>query len=243
MAAFFHQCPHRLEKQCDLPEVTMGLRSENTMNKRRRIFLTCLYLVVSVGAVWNTTRLFQPLMHFMTPSVLVAIGLLAMFLTYEVNLRSMAAILSVLLLTFMAEAAGVNLGFPFGEYAYTQLLGPKLLDVPLAIPFVWLAILIPSWSAAERFLRYKHIVVASILATAADAVLEFAADSLDLWHWKGGLPTELNFISWFIVSYLALAILQAHAKEKAAHWIVPHLLIAQLLYFFLSDAGIRYLSR
>jgi uncharacterized membrane protein len=164
------------------------------------------------------------------------------YLTYEITPRSIAAILSVLLLTFIAEVSGVNLGFPFGDYAYTHMLGPRLLDVPLVIPFVWLAILIPSWIAAERFLRYKHIVVASILAMAADAVLEFAADSLDLWHWKDGLPTELHYITWFIVSYVALSILQTYAKEKSAHWIVPHLLVAQLLYFFLTDAGLRLLS-
>ncbi len=209
---------------------------------RRRLILAGLYLFFGAGAALNTTHLFQPIMQFMTPFVLVAIGIVAAILTYEVNLRSIAALLLVLLLIFVAEASGVNLGFPFGDYAYTHLLGPKVLDVPLVVPFAWLAILIPSWVAAERFLRYKHIVVASILATAADTVLEFAADSLDLWHWRDGMPTELNYITWFLVSYLAFAILQAYAKEKSGHWIVQHLLVAQLLYFFLSDAGLRYLS-
>lgn len=205
--------------------------------------LAVLYIFFSAGAVWNTTHLFQPVMHFMTPFILVGIGVVAAYLTYEVSFRSVAALLSVLVLTFVAEASGANFGFPFGDYAYTGLLGPKVLDVPVVIPFAWLAILIPSWKAAERFLRYKHLVVASILATAADAVLEFAADSLDLWHWRGGLPTELNYITWFIVSYLALAILQTYAKEKSSHWLVPHLLIAQLVYFAFSDAGLRFLSR
>lgn len=220
----------------------MGLSPENSTKSRRGIVLAGLYLLFGAGAMCNVGHFFQPVMHFVTPFALVAIGLLAVFLTYEVNLRSIAAILSVVFLTFMAEASGVNLGFPFGDYAFTHLLGPKVLDVPLVIPFAWLSILIPSWIAAERFLRYKHIVVASILATAADAVLEFAADSLDLWHWKDGLPTELNYITWFVVSSMSLSILQAHAKEKGAHWIVPHLLVAQLLYFFLSDVGLRYLA-
>lgn len=204
--------------------------------------LAGLYLLFGAGAILNTARLLQPVMQCVTPFVLVAIGIVAAFLTYEVNVRSVAALLSVLLLTFVAEVSGVNLGFPFGDYAYTHVLGPKVLDVPLVIPFAWLAILIPSWAAAERFLRYKHIVVASILATAADAVLEFAADSLDFRHWRDGLPTELNYITWFIVSYLAFTILQTYAKAKSVHWIIPHLLIAQLLYFVLSDAGLRYLS-
>ena len=223
-------------------EVNMSSSPENSNNSRRRIILAGLYLFFVGGALCNGVHLLQPFMHFMTPFLLVAIGLLAVYLTYEVNLRSIAAILSVILLTFSAEVSGVNLGFPFGDYAYTHLLGPKVLDVPLVIPFGWLAILIPCWIAAERFLRYKHLVVASVLAMAADAVLEFAADSLDWWHWKDGLPTELNYLTWFVLSYMSLAILQKQAKETNGHRIVPHLLIAQILYFFLSDAGLRYLS-
>jgi putative membrane protein len=217
---------------------------ESTSDVRRRAaILAGFYLFFLAGAVWNVTHLFQPLMRFMTPFVLVAIGISAAVLTYELTLRSIAALVAVLVFTFLAEASGANLGFPFGDYAYTDMLGPKVLDVPLAIPFAWLAIVIPGWIAAERFLRYKHVVVASVVATAADALLKFAADSLDLWHWKDGLPTELNAISWFVVSYIALWILKTFAKEKPAHWIVPHLLTMQLLYFFLSDAGLRYLQR
>ena len=221
----------------------MSSTPESTAVMHRRWLAAALYGFAVAGAAVNTAHVLQPAMHFLTPFILVGIGLLAAFLTYQASVRSAAALLSVLTLTFLAEASGVNLGFPFGDYAYTHQLGPKILDVPVVVPFAWLAILIPSWAAAERFLRYKHLVVASILATSADAVLEFAADSLDLWHWKDGLPTELNYISWFIVSYLALLILQTHAKERAIHWIVPHLLIAQILYYALSDAGLRFLFR
>jgi uncharacterized membrane protein len=109
------------------------------------------------------------------------------------------------------------------------------------IPFAWLAVLVPSWVAADRILRYKNVIVASVVVTAFDAVMEFAADSLDLWHWSGGLPTELNYISWFGISYLSLSILKNYATEKESSPLVPHLLFAQLVYFFLSDVGMRFL--
>lgn len=219
----------------------MVSQESSSVLRRRSVILAVFYLFFVAGAVWNTTQLFQPLMQFMTPFVLVAIGISAAVLTYELTVRSIAALSAVIVLTFLAEASGANLGFPFGDYAYTDMLGPKLIDVPLTIPFAWLAILIPGWIAAERFLKFKHVVVASVLATAADALLESAADSLDLWHWRDGLPTELNYLSWFVVSYVSLSILKSTAKEKPAHWIVPHLLSMQLLYFALSDAGIRFL--
>ena len=139
------------------------------------------------------------------------------------------------------EVAGVNMGFPFGDYSYTQALGPKLFEVPLVIPFAWLSILVPSWVASEQILHFRHVVVASVVVTAFDAVLEFAAASLNLWHWQGGRPTELNYISWFAVSCVSLTLLKRYAREKAAHPIVPHLLFAQLLYFSLSDMRIRFI--
>ena len=56
------------------------------------------------------------------------------------------------------------------------------------------------------------------------------------------MPTELNYISWFALSCLGIAVLKRHAVEKESDPIVPHLLIVQLLYFFISDVGIRFLS-
>jgi hypothetical protein len=70
--------------------------------------------------------------------------------------------------------------------------------------------------------------------------MEFAADALDLWHWKGGLPTELNYISWFVISYVSLSLLQKYTAEREANSLVPHLLICQLLYFLLTDIGLRF---
>lgn len=207
----------------------------------KSLALVGFYTFCIAGALLNTLGLFQTVMLTLTPLVMVFIGVAATVLTFRLSLRTVGAVMGVLILTFLCEAAGVNFGFPFGDYAYTSLLGPKVLDVPLVIPFAWLAILIPSWVAADRILRYKNVIVASVVVTAFDAVMEFAADSLDLWHWKGGLPTELNYISWFGISYLAISILKNYATEKESSPLVPHLLFAQLAYFFLSDVGIRFL--
>ena len=209
---------------------------------RRRLGTIALYVFFICGGLWNGLRGYPPVLKSLTPIILIAVAIAAFLLTYRITRRSVGSALAVLLMTFIAVASGVILGFPFGDYAYTNALGPKLLDVPLAIPFLWLGVLITSWTAADRFLRYKHVVVASIVATAFDAVLEFAADSLDLWHWQGGMPTELNFISWFAFSYLGISLLRRYAAEKETDPIVPHLLIAQLLYFFISDVGIRFFS-
>lgn len=129
----------------------------------------------------------------------------------------------------------------FGDYAFTDILGPKVWDVPLVIAFAWLGVLVSGWVAADRALRVKNVVVAAIVVTAFDGVLEFAADSLDLCHWRGGMPTELNYVSWFGISYIVLSILKEYGTERESSPIVPHLLFAELIYFLLTDIGVRFL--
>jgi uncharacterized membrane protein len=64
-------------------------------------------------------------------------------------MRNVGAALAVLIMTLICAASGRNFGFPFGDYAYTNALGPKLLGVSLVMPFLWLAVVITSWSAAD----------------------------------------------------------------------------------------------
>jgi putative membrane protein len=51
---------------------------------------------------------------------------------------------------FAVEALGVATGFPFGDYAYSGALGPRLLGVPLVIPLAWTWMAYPAWRAAAR---------------------------------------------------------------------------------------------
>ena len=207
----------------------------------RRSGTIALYAVCVAGGVWNTLHGSGTFIETLTPLILLAGACAAFVLSYKLTPKSIASALAVCVMTFLCAASGANFGFPFGDFAYTGALGPKVLDVPIVMPFVWLMVLITSFSAAEGILRFKHVVVASIVATAFDAVMEFAADSLDLWHWQGGAPAELNFISWFCISYLGISLLQKYATEKPTDSFVPHILIAQLMYFLVSDVGMRFL--
>jgi putative membrane protein len=215
------------------------MRLTNTSRNSR--ILAVLYAFAVLGAFLNAVGASHVSLAFLTPVTMALLGIVSLLLTYEFSAKSIGAMGGVVILLFFCQALGVNTGFPFGEFAYTSGLGPKVLDVPLVMPFAWLSVLVPAWVSAGRVLRYRNVVVASIIVTAVDAVFEFTADSLDLWHWKGGLPTELNYVSWFGVSCLAFTILEKYATEKEPNPIVPHFLFAQLLYFALTDAALRFL--
>ncbi|CAB4575478.1 unannotated protein [freshwater metagenome] len=51
---------------------------------------------------------------------------------------------------FLIEQLGVTTGWPFGDYVYSDTLGPKVLEVPLVVPFAWLMIAHPCLVAARR---------------------------------------------------------------------------------------------
>jgi uncharacterized membrane protein len=52
-----------------------------------------------------------------------------------------------------AEAVGVRTGLPFGEYAYTHSLGPRLLEVPVIVPLAWVMMAYPCLLLGRRLAR------------------------------------------------------------------------------------------
>ena len=55
----------------------------------------------------------------------------------------------------LAEAVGVRSGVPFGEYAYADSLGPKVLDVPVIVPLAWLMMAYPCLLLGRRLARWR----------------------------------------------------------------------------------------
>ena len=73
------------------------------------------------------------------------------------------------------EALGLATGFPYGEYRYSDTLGPTLLGVPFLIPLAWLMMAWPSWVLAARLAprsRPARVLVAAYVFAAWDVVLD-----------------------------------------------------------------------
>ena len=62
----------------------------------------------------------------------------------------------IFVLTLAAELSGTHFGFPFGEYAYSDRLGYKILDlVPFNIPTSWFYMLVGCLAICSRLLPAK----------------------------------------------------------------------------------------
>ena len=126
----------------------------------------------------------------------------------------------ILLMSWAAEVVGSWTGYPFGTYDYTDLLGPKILGVPIQIPLGWLMMLPPSWGVAVALStrvnphwRLPAVVCLSALAmTAWDLFLDPMMVSWGIWDWDHpgayyGVPWT-NFIGWLLVSALVTSLIR-----------------------------------
>lgn len=135
------------------------------------------------------------------------------------GVRVTAALIGVTALGgFAIEAVGVATGQPFGAYAYSGALGPRLLGVPLLIPLAWTWLAWPAWLAAGvlRTAAPARIGLAALALAGWDLFLDPQMVSAGYWHWADphgpGLPgvpavPAGNYLGWLAVSVAMMALL------------------------------------
>ncbi|BCX03050.1 MAG: hypothetical protein KatS3mg053_0988 [Candidatus Roseilinea sp.] len=142
--------------------------------------------------------------------------------------RSSLMLLAGFAIALTTEYLGSTYGLIFGQYDYTDNLGPKVLGkVPVIIPIAWFMMLYPAWNVADLLVvqvirrmtqdakhRAPHhlaypivrIVVAALAMTAWDLSLDPRMVADGNWVWRDGgayfgIPLS-NYAGWFITSAL-----------------------------------------
>jgi uncharacterized membrane protein len=118
----------------------------------------------------------------------------------------------------LAESVGLRTGFPFGHYYFTDVMGPKIFQLPVLLALAYLGIGYAAWSLALLILGYvdKPIhgtrvlalpLLASLIMVAWDLSMDPNWSTLDrAWIWQDGgayfgVPVS-NFFGWFFTAYL-----------------------------------------
>ena len=115
------------------------------------------------------------------------------------------------------EAVGLATGVPYGEYSYSDALGPTLLGVPFLVPLAWLMMAWPSWLLAEKLARRRpaRIAVAAGIFAAWDVVLDPQMVQAGYWTWahpEPGLPgidtvPLTNLAGWLLAGVVLMFLL------------------------------------
>ncbi len=154
--------------------------------------------------------------------ILGAATMLAFGLVFLGLRRTLIFFVVTVSFSLSAELIGTGTGWPFGNYAYTDGLGFKVLGrVPFTIPLSWFSIgfsafLLGSVLATTRFRRHRafwSVAIGAYLLTVWDLVLDpaMAHPSMPIrfWTWFEtgpyfGMPVQ-NFAGWTLTGILFMA--------------------------------------
>lgn len=151
------------------------------------------------------------------------------------------------------ESVSLRTGFPFGHYSFTDLMGPKLFDLPILLALAYVGMGYLSWvlglailGCQNETLSGKNIVLLPLAAsfgmTAWDLSMDPVWADIDhAWVWRDGgsyygVPIS-NFFGWFLTVYIFYQLFALYLRNRVtipsqtAHWRVA------ILFYAISAAG------
>jgi uncharacterized membrane protein len=142
---------------------------------------------------------------------------------------------------WLIEVLGTITQFPFGDYSYTDALGPAVLGVPILIPMAWSMMAYPCLLAAQRLSNsaLSTVMLAGWLLAAWDLFLDPQMVGEGYWTWNvigwelpgiDGIPLQ-NFLGWLLSALVLMAILD-RLPRKVANDSVPN---TMLIWMFASN--------
>lgn len=196
----------------------------------RRRAIGAVLLLHTVGLVALCTPL-APWVLPLTPLNLVLTAA-AMIVFSELDRRTLALAMLLGALGYFVEVLGVHTGRVFGSYAYGDVLGLKVANVPLLIGLNWsmlvFAIGVPL--ARLRWPVWLKVLAGSAAMVALDVLIEPVAMHLGFWNWEDGVVPLRNYIAWGAVSavFFTLYFLVPVRRENP---LAQGVLAAQVLFF------------
>jgi putative membrane protein len=133
----------------------------------------------------------------------------------------------VAVVAVLVEALGLATGVPYGEYSYSDALGPTLLGVPFLVPLAWLLMAWPSWVLAARLAprsRPARVLIAAYVFAAWDVVLDPQMVQAGYWRWARphpGLPgidtvPLTNLAGWLLAGLVLMTLLELLAGRATS---------------------------
>ncbi|PLX32236.1 MAG: hypothetical protein C0600_03115 [Ignavibacteria bacterium] len=183
--------------------------------------------------------MFPLLMQVTMPFILVIAAAVTVYLVYPMDRRSVISLGGILIGVWAVEALGVATGFPFGTYMFTDQLGWSIVSVPIVIPFLRLLVIAASDAAVGHFFGRLSSVLVALVATLLTFFMEFAADSLDLWHWRTRFPPASSYAGWFVITLASTLLLRDTSERNTELRLPAHIYIGLVIYFCITFIGMK----
>jgi uncharacterized membrane protein len=153
------------------------------------------------------------------------------------------------------ENLGVRTGFPYGQYYFTDVMGPKLSVVPIMLGFAYVGMAYLAWTLARLILgqvkgpliglRVVNLpLVAAFIMVAWDLSQDPVwATILHCWIWMQGgayfgVPVS-NFFGWYLAAYVIFQLfaLCLRGRSSNSEPLSRSYWYQALLFFGVSAAG------
>ena len=159
-----------------------------------------------------------------------------------------------LVVSNLLENLSIATGFPFGHYYFTELMGPKLFQVPVLLGLAYIGMAYVSWTLARLVVGRPYAAIAGARIFTLPLVAGFIMVAWDLaqdpvwatlvhgWAWRDGGPwfgvPVSNYLGWFLTVFIIYLLFALYLRQCPAapvpvdsHW---H---AALLFYALCAAG------
>lgn len=195
--------------------------------------ITIIYLVGIIGMSISEVR---PYFQLLTPYQLLFTLVIILFKHRDWNdsfIRFMAA---AFLIGYGSEVSGIHTGFPFGNYQYGQVLGPKLFEVPIMIGVNWLILVYLTGSLLNKWIQNDLFAafIGAFTMVMIDYSIEPVAIALDFWTWENDLIPLSNYLGWFGVAFIIQMIFRK-ADFIKENKITAYLLVNLVAFFVILN--------
>lgn len=200
------------------------------MSPQLRILL--LFLFHFFGLIACYMDVLKPLFDLGTPFHLILITTILLWDSTIWSFKFGLCLASAFIIGIASEIIGVNTGWLFGSYYYTNALGITLFGVPVLIGVTWIGttyacnVISASWSNSS----FLAAVYAALLMVLFDIVLERFATAVPLWQWAGGSIPIYNYVCWFGIG-LIISMLFQYQKCVRPNTVAPYFLLSQVIFF------------
>jgi putative membrane protein len=158
---------------------------------------------------------------------------------------------------WFAEQMGASRGWFFGSYTYTEVLGPRLGEVPVIIPLMWFALCYIAYVIANLIVWQvpsdgdappAQMVTQSLLAAMIVTAYDLGADPYMVFKLKAWIMTKTDgwwfgetlegFFGWALVSFVIIMLFRLSTRKLAQEAVTAaaapvarkHLLVPLVIY-------------
>jgi putative membrane protein len=173
-----------------------------------------------------------------TPYTLVLVSFAVFYYHREWNLKTIAVLAAIFILSLLIEIIGVATGKLFGVYSYGVGLGFKISHAPILIGLNWVFLVYGANGIASKLTSniFQKVIGASLLMVLYDCILELVAPSMKMWKFTPITPPIQNYIMWFIMA-ITFQLSIEKVKVNTKNYPAQLLFVIQVIFFLIIALG------